>query len=126
MNKNISNFVDNFLTLQDAFFDYTTSTTSDTSIVKNYHLSKNEDDSYLLEVPLPGYSSDDIVISVESDILTLSYEGEETRWKKEFKQKLRLKAEVNMKTITAEYKNGILELTLPIKKESKSRTIKVK
>ena len=88
-------------------------------------------DNYELEFNAPGRSKEDFKITVDKNILTVSYEKKEEQKdeskkfiKKEFssrsfKRSFNLDEKINADAINAKYENGILTLTLPIKEEVK-------
>lgn len=66
------------------------------------------------ELEVPGFGSEDIDISVEGKILTVSgKKGVRT-----FKRSYRLSSKVNTDAITAKVENGLLTLTLPSSEEA--------
>lgn len=81
--------------------------------------------AYAMEIVVPGFKKEDINVDVEKDILTVSAEAksESSEEKKEytrkeynfssFKHSYMLPDNVKDDAITAEYKDGILHLTLP-------------
>ncbi len=88
-------------------------------------------DNYELEFNVPGRKKEDFKITVDKNILTVSYEkSEETKEdnkqfiKREFvtqsfKRSFTLDEKINSDDIIAKYENGILFLTLPKKEEVK-------
>ncbi len=88
-------------------------------------------DNYELEFNVPGRKKEDFKITVDKNILTVSYEKneehkEETKQfiKREFvtqsfKRSFTLDEKINADDINAKYENGILFLTLPKKEEVK-------
>lgn len=72
-----------------------------------YHTSKNEND-YILEVPLPGSSKNDVEVSVEKDILKLSVKKNESRFSKEYNHMWYLAEDHNPEDVRASMENGIL------------------
>ena len=97
-------------------------------------ISEN-DGAYIIKASLPGFEKDDISVEVKDDVLTISAsrkaEEEEKSdngyYRKEiydgsYKRSFDV-SEVNQDGITAEYKNGILSLTLP-KKEAAEPEVK--
>ena len=88
-------------------------------------------DNYELDLNVPGRNKEDFKITVDKNILTVSYEKKEEQKdeskkfvKKEFssrsfKRSFNLDEKINAETINAKYENGILTLTLPIKEEVK-------
>ena len=88
-------------------------------------------DNYELDLNVPGRNKEDFKITVDKNILTVSYEKKEEQKdeskkfvKKEFssrsfKRSFNLDEKINAEAINAKYENGILTLTLPIKEEVK-------
>jgi HSP20 family protein len=88
-------------------------------------------DNYELEFNVPGRNKEDFKITVDKNVLTVSYEKKEEQKdeskkfiKKEFssrsfKRSFNLDEKINAEAINAKYENGILTLTLPIKEEVK-------
>ncbi len=96
-----------------------------------------EGDSFKIYAELPGMEKDKIKLMVENDTLTIS--GERTRNdedKREFVRSERfygtftrsfsLPENIDKSGISADYKNGLLEVTLPLKEEEKPKQIDVK
>jgi HSP20 family protein len=97
----------------------------------NWHPATNiteEEQAFKVEMAVPGFSKKDFRISLEKDIMTVSSEREskepETNQfrmrefaRRDFCRSFRLSEEVDQENIKAEYKNGILTLTLPKKEE---------
>ena len=96
----------------------------------------NKDAQIEVRVEVPGCTPDDINITVESDVLTISGEKKQTQETKEdafyyresvsgsFRRDIRLPADVDADKIEASYEQGILNLVCP--KSDKAKTIKVK
>ncbi len=87
-------------------------------------------DHYLLEAELPGFDKKDIHIALDNDVLTISAEHtSETEEKDKKSGYIRRErrygsfarsfdvADIDADGIKADYKNGVLELNLPKKKE---------
>jgi HSP20 family protein len=84
----------------------------------------DNDDNYEIQAAIPGYSKDDIQVSVESGVLTITGESkteanEETKnyTRKEFSsrsfsQSFTLPENADDESVTAKYENGVLHLTL--------------
>ena len=100
---------------------------------------QRNDKEYLVRAKLPGVNKEDVKIEVEDGYLTISgkytqtkeeeYENvhSEFRSYSEFKRALSLdhnRIEVNQ--VTAELKNGILEVALPLKEAVKPKQISIK
>ena len=96
------------------------------------NVTENED-AFNLELSVPGYDKKDILINLENNILTISSEleqkeaNENTNYtmreftQASFKRSFTLPKSVNSDKIKAEYKNGLLVLTLPKKEEEKMK-----
>ena len=88
-------------------------------------------DAFHLDVQAPGLSKEDFKISVDKDLLTISYEhkAEAERedvktYRKEFstrsfKRTFSVDEKINADAISAKYDAGVLKLTLPKKEEVK-------
>jgi HSP20 family protein len=88
-----------------------------------------KDNRYQLEAELPGITREDIDISVDGNILTLSAERQMSKEVKEqdflvkessygsFMRRLALPEGVDTDKIHAKYDNGILTVTMPIEKK---------
>jgi len=93
---------------------------------------------YTMEVELPGLTEKDLEVNVENNLLTLSSKKEEDRKEEkknylvrerrsfEFKRSFSLPEDVQRDGINAEFKNGLLTLTLPKSLEAQPRKIEVK
>ena len=95
----------------------------------NYNLMKTDiredDNSYLLEVDLPGYNKDDIKIDISDGYLTINakVEKENNDEKKNYVRRERFTGEVSRSfyvgddikedEVKANFKNGILTLEVP-------------
>ena len=88
-----------------------------------------KDGHYELEADLPGFDKDDIHVDVKDDVLTVSAEHKEDKEEKKegkylrrergyrsFRRSFRVDG-LNQEDIKAQYKNGVLTVTLP-KKEA--------
>ncbi|MEG2003062.1 MAG: Hsp20/alpha crystallin family protein [Clostridia bacterium] len=83
-------------------------------------------DNYVLQAELPGFNKEDISVSLENDCLVISAKHDEEKTEKDkkgtvihsernygmFSRKFDISG-INAAEISGEYKNGILELTLP-------------
>ena len=102
---------------------------------------KDNGDSFMIEAELPGYKKEDINIDINGDVLTISAQHSESKEEKDDKgryiRRERSFGSVsrsfdvgNIKTeeISAEYKNGVLELNMPKKAASvpASRRLEIK
>jgi len=88
-----------------------------------------DDDAYYIELDLPGVKKDDIEITTEDNILTVSGERKmreelkeddyykvESRYGK-FSRSFTLPEDADVENIHAEMKNGVLEVIIPKRKD---------
>jgi len=92
----------------------------------------------IVKAEIPGIDPKDVDISITGDTLTLKGEKKEEKENTgkcyhrvessygSFKRVITLPASVDVDKVTAEGKNGLLEITLPKKEESKAKKINVK
>ncbi len=106
--------------------------------VWNPHVDIYENKDHIaLEVELPGMNKEDIHLSFENNVLTLSGERQFEKKDEEqnyhrvervygtFTRSFTLPNTVSGEGITAEYRNGVLYLSLPKKEEVKARRIEI-
>src|ERR671921_2908642 len=103
----------------------------------NVDIYENKD-QIVLEAELPGMNREDFDLSIENNTITLR--GERRFEKKDdgdnyhrversygtFTRSFTLPQTVSSEGATAEYKNGVLRVTLPKREETKARRIEVK
>jgi HSP20 family protein len=94
------------------------------------------DDSYIVQVPLPGVRPDQLTITARENILTLQgtteivppqgaralFQGVN---RGQFREQVQLPAEVNADQATASYENGVLTLKLPKAPSAREHIIRV-
>ncbi len=95
-------------------------------------------ESYELTAELPGFKKDDVTVQVQDGVLQLTANVEtketkdETQWllrerrAQTFQRSFRLPRDVDGETISAEFRDGLLVLTLPKKEESKPKVVAIK
>ncbi len=88
-------------------------------------------DNYELEFNVPGRKKEDFKITIDKNILSVSFEKKEEQKEENkqfikrefsaqsFKRSFTLDEKINADEINAKYENGILHLTLPKKEEVK-------
>ena len=98
---------------------------------------KTGDHELVLKAELPDMSREDIGINIENFVLTITGEKKASTEVKDeqyhhverrygsFSRSFSLPQTVDPSRVSAEYKNGILTVRLPLREEAKSRTIKV-
>ena len=100
-------------------------------------IAENEN-AYIVKASVPGVSPDDIDVTLEKNVLTVSGEtradetinSEEYRLRERrygtFSRSIRLPIEVDSEAIEADYANGVLTLHIPKTEEVKPKKISVK
>ena len=116
----------------DRFFDQTISTSTSTPRV---NLSET-DEGYCLEAELPGWSEDDITVTLDDDVLVLegertveneaedaSYRHQEIR-SSSFRRSFRID-NVDSENTKARFENGMLVIDMPKEPTSQPKSIEV-
>jgi HSP20 family protein len=97
-----------------------------------------EKDQIVVKAEMPGFTKDDIQISIADNALTIKGEKkkeEEDSGKDYYRSErvygaftriLALPAEINPDKVQATFKNGVLEIRLPKSEDAKKKEIKVK
>lgn len=96
------------------------------------------EDTFTLEMNLPGYTLDEIDVNLEQGVLQISGNREETAddnnctyhvrergWGR-FTRSFSLPHTIDPEGVSAEFSNGVITVTLPKADEAKSRRIEVK
>jgi HSP20 family protein len=98
---------------------------------------KETEKEYVISAELPGLNKDDFKLTLENDVLTLEgekkYEHEEKKgdyYRSErsygaFRRSFRLSDDVNKNKIKADYKNGVLTVSIPKAKAAQSKEIQI-
>ena len=96
-----------------------------------------DDEGLHFDVACTGLTKEDISISVEGDLLKISYKKSENEVdfsgyiyhglsRKSFDLGYKISPKFNLTKINAEMENGLLKLHIPVSEESKPKTIKIK
>lgn len=138
--KALSTRMDRVPFLSDDFFSkpwndwFNAGLTSRTMNVPAVNISERKDD-FQVTMAAPGLKKEDFKIRLEGTILTISSEKEEESEEKNekftrreysyssFERSFSLPEEVNQSAIEAQYKDGVLSLTLPKKEEAKRMAV---
>lgn len=95
---------------------------------------RETEDGYLVLIDLPGVKSEDVVIELTDQVLTISGSrtpvetGEARRSERpfgSFVRRLTLPKGVDSDKVVAEYKEGVLELRIPKRAEAKPKKIAI-
>ena len=108
------------------------------ALVPSVDVYENSDRELVFAVDLPGMKSEDIDVTLENKTLTIRGERKKSMELKEgqyqrserayggFSRTFSLPTTVDSSKVYAEYKDGVLSLTLPMKDEVKPKRIAVK
>jgi len=95
-------------------------------------------DQFILKAEIPGMTKDDVKITLENNVLTIRGEKKNESEKKEgdyhriersygsFERSFSVPGTIKVNEIDAQYKDGVLTLTLPKAEEAKPKSIEVK
>jgi HSP20 family protein len=95
-------------------------------------------DNFILRAEIPGMNKDDVKITLENNLLTIRGEKKNEAEKKEgnyhrversygsFERSFTIPGTIKTDNIDAQYKDGVLTLTLPKAEEAKPKLIDVK
>ncbi len=98
---------------------------------------ERDNGNLVLRADVPGIKPNEVKIEVEDDILTVSGEHEERKEEKgkeflrrerrygSFARSMALPAGVDAKKIKAKTRDGVVEVTIPLPKETKKETVKI-
>lgn len=81
---------------------------------QNYSVNTREDGTIELEMALPGFSRDDLDIELVGDKITIQASSE---GRGKVSRSFRIDDSIDAKKIKASLKDGILDISLPLKKE---------
>ncbi len=104
---------------------------------------RETDEAYVLDMDLPGYSENDVALSLKDRVLTISSvaqaEKEEKakdekkaeylireRGESRFVRRFSLPKDIDSEKVEANFKNGVLTVTIPRQPESQPRQILIK
>lgn len=139
-NRGYLSMQDTMNSLVNALFNTDNSMNSEAADFTPRMDMKETENAYVLKLTMPGMNKEDIDISVSEGVLTIKGETKEDEENEDEKVKylvrehrsfsyyrsVRLPSEVVADKAEAEYKNGVLLLTLPKAEEVKPKSIPVK
>lgn len=109
----------------------------DSRVAMPLDIEENEDD-YVIQASVPGFTPEDLKIEVEDGVLTIraEHKGEDEkeregwhlreRYVGTIERRLRLGKDVDAENIEAELEHGVLTLTLSKVEEAKPKLVEVK
>jgi HSP20 family protein len=82
-----------------------------------------EDDEFVLSVEMPGFDPADIEVTWNEGVLNIAGEHEDERrgQRKTYHRRFRFPKRIDDEDISAEYRNGILEVRLPVEAGATAR-----
>jgi HSP20 family protein len=98
---------------------------------------ERDDGDLVVRADVPGLRPEEVMIEVQDDILTVFGEHEETKEEQDksyvrrerrhgsFSRSMPLPAGVDAKQITAETRDGVVEVTIPLPKEAPKQTVTI-
>ena len=86
------------------------------------NIVRNDDGALVLKAELPDASVEGLDISVENSVLTIKGEQKVSY---AFSRSFSLPRTVDPNKVSADYKNGVLTIKLPLREEARPRQIKV-
>jgi len=99
---------------------------------------REEKDRYVADFELPGIEKNEVQVTLENGVLTVTGERKREeaheddkvyrseRFYGKFARSLRLPDDVDAEKVEAGFKNGVLRVAVPKKEESKARSIEIK
>lgn len=130
----VNNDLNNFF---EDFFDNRLGEREEMQISPRVNIEENENE-WTISAELPGVTKDDIKVNFQDGILTLSGEKKLEKEEKDknyhriersygkFSRSLRITNSIVVDKIDAQFKDGILSITLPKAEEAKPKLIDVK
>lgn len=97
-----------------------------------------EKERIVVQAELPGIKPEEVEISIEGDVLTISGHHEQTEEKKErdfvrrerrygsFSRSMPLPEGLDPDQIEADYEDGVLEVSIPVPPEEKAKKVQIK
>lgn len=100
---------------------------------------KENGDAFQVHADIPGVRKEDIQVTIDGSVVTLRAEAKKEKEEKEgdkvlcseryegiVSRSFQLPADIELSTVQASYKDGVLDLTLPKKATAKSQQITIK
>ncbi len=134
-NRDVSPWTNTYDNWFDEFFGLSPATKCDWMPALDV---REEDNRYLVTVDLPGLSKQEVELTYENDVLTISGERKTQsekqdgrthrieRFEGKFTRSLRFPGDVDGEKVDAAFKDGVLEVVLPKSEGARARKIEVK
>jgi HSP20 family protein len=96
-----------------------------------------KDGNYVLNAEIPGVTKEDIAVTIDKNVLTISGKKEAKREEEganyylqeatygAFSRSIRIPGQIDENNVQANYKDGVLTLTMPQKKNPEGKQIKI-
>lgn len=89
---------------------------------------KEDDDSLLMKIDMPGLGKEDVKVSVEQNTLVIKGEGEKESESEENRRRYSTRIDLSpelykLGEIKAEMKNGVLRVVVPKAKEDENKNV---
>ncbi len=135
--QNIENIFEEFFNDFNRPTSSLLSETMRTSLLPRLNISET-DNKYFIEAELPGVKQSDLELKLDNNILVIKGKTEESKESKErnyfmreryygsFQRSLTLPNNINENDITANFKDGILNIEITKKLENSTKSIEVK
>ena len=116
-NPNLSPLFSNFDDLLSIFDTFDPMTRPVQSVTGPRTNVQNLEDKHLIELATPGVEKEELNIDIDEGRLTISFDqesaGENNRFQRTFKRSWTLPKDVDIDSINADYKNGVLAVSIP-------------
>lgn len=86
---------------------------------------EEKEESFELEIELPGVRKEDIDIQMENNILSVTALRKKGTSELNYKRNFKISEEVDSENVQASYENGLLTLALKKKKQPEAKKIQV-
>ncbi len=116
-NPNLSPLFDNFDDLLSIFDTFDPMSRPVQSVTGPRTNVQNLDDKHLIEIATPGVEKEELNIDIDEGRLTISFDQKSgdkyNRFQRAFKRSWTLPKDVDTESISADYNNGVLAVTVP-------------
>lgn len=92
---------------------------SDENSINSFHSDKT-DEGYILQLPIPGLTKEDIKVRVVKRNLEVKNKNENSNWVYAFERSFILPEDSDKKSINASVENGVLTIKIGIKEDDEN------